>query len=232
MNTEQPEAPQTDSLNTTPPVPAKPDPMVTLDNGRAPLSEVLAQANPHCRSCNGKGYQDYLVGGKTESRICGCAIRKMNRKLAGDDPPALLGRVEKTKAAEDQTAKRLERMATEIAGLELEIVERLQGHDMGIEEARAALEDASQEASDAREDEGDARSELDAAQIEVTRAKSHLAECEADLVASEASVEEKLSALSALENKSAAIQASAEPLRHRIKRLRDRMALIRQKARR
>jgi hypothetical protein len=211
--------------------------MVKLDLGQAPLSEVLSMANPQCRWCNGKGFQDYQREGKTESRICGCAVRAMNRKLKGDAPVELIGRVVKDPEAERKLVQaKLDRLQIELDKAEAELAERIKGHDAGIADAQVKSAVASTEADVARRAEDAARmdysellgqiDELKAlADVKCAEVMQAVGVREAALKASASAADE----VAKVQGDSARILAASAGTRHRIERLRDRIALHRQK---
>jgi hypothetical protein len=219
------------------PAPRAADPMVKLDLGQAPLSEVLSMANPQCKWCNGKGFQDYQHEGKTESRICGCAVRAMNKKLRGEAPVELIGRVVKDPEAERKLVQaKLDRLQKELDGAEAALAERIKGHDAGIAEAQARSAEASTAV-------GLAMAALDTVrldyselleQVDELRALAEVKHAEVlrAVDARESALKASATAVTEVERTSAdsaRILASAEGIRHRVQRLKDRMALHRQK---
>ena len=213
------------------------DPMVQLEQGKAPLSEILAMANSDCRFCNGKGTQAFTVGGKRQDRICGCAARAMNRKLRGDDPFVPVGRVEKNPEVERRTAQaKLDRMTAALTKTEAGLAERIEGHDRGIAEAEDAQMMATVQHGSAVCILEGKRRDRDTLQEQLERTVRAIAVADARIEVAIAFSEERSQKLldaqratANIRHHSAAILASAEGVRHRIKRLQDRIALHRLK---
>jgi hypothetical protein len=232
----------TEQISDTPlvspePAPRAADPMVTLDMGKAPLSEVLSMANPQCRGCNGKGFQDYVYQGKPESRLCGCAVRAMNRKMKGDLPVTLVGRVVKDPEAErKRVGEKVERLRAAIARREEALLESVSDHDAGIASAKEDLAKANSNMDTVQGALvaqvgylGQLKEKAEDLRLKIEVAKSYVERINGDAILAGGVVKEKSDVLRDLCDRSNRIMAASLPERMRIDRLTAMLALYRQK---
>jgi hypothetical protein len=219
--------------------PARPDPLIDIGSGvEVPQSELMAQYNPRCIYCT-EGWQHYTEGGKERRRICGCAVKGMRRKLAGQAAPTLIGRVVKTPAAQEaaraHAKKELERMRALLLEAEEQLARHIEGHDTGVAEAEAQLAEAVEQQRRTRDDLDFSRtclSELEGQLVTLrTAIDSRLqvvAEQTEKLRIAGLAADERERERAAIKAKSNAIFA-APVLRQRIERIKTRIALYRQR---
>lgn len=103
------------------------------DHLRAPLSEVIAAANPDCRYCSG-GLQRYRYMGRTKIRLCGCGVRGMRRKLLGDEPIRPFGTVTRDAALErERVEKKIALLREEISKAEAKAAEIMRAPSAAVQ---------------------------------------------------------------------------------------------------
>jgi DNA repair exonuclease SbcCD ATPase subunit len=226
-------------LPSEPPAPPK---MFDL-NGKGmlvPLAEVLAMADKDCRYCMGSGWQRFFANGQKDApiseRVCGCAIRLMRRKLAGETPSTSFVKVKKNADLErERVTKKIANLEAIVAKLEAEVVERIQGHDAGIAQAErnlASATEAVQAADDLRVAQLGTLGQLNErlaellASIEVQ--KAYVEKAADGLCNSEAMRQAQETILNDLRTASDRILDSTAPTRHRIERLKAKIAAAKQ----
>jgi chromosome segregation ATPase len=209
--------------------------MVDLGRGqRAPLSEVLSMHDPGCRYCTG-GWQRYHEGPQERQRLCGCAVRRMRRKLQGETPSTPAVVVTKNPALEaERQEKRRQRLTAHLAKLDGDLAKvraeyqgLIQGHDAGVREAESlasgravVVEIAQDRLNYAKRAVEKVESELEAMQL--LAAEREVAVAEATQKRRDAET-----ALEAARANSAAVLESAAKVQHRAERLAAKIAAIR-----
>jgi hypothetical protein len=202
------------------------DPRVDLGSGMsAPLSEVLSMYDPRCRFCT-RGVQHFHEAGEPKTRLCGCAVRHMVRKLRGETPSAPAARVERNVELERKRAEgKLKVLRDALAKNQAELAERIDGHDRGIVTAAAELEVARVNLMDGDQHLAGARSKLADMEAAVLAQRQHVTDLEGELDGLREMAGSKESELVALRSRSEQILASAGGIRHHIERLGARIAL-------
>jgi hypothetical protein len=208
------------------------EPMVNIQGVEVPQSELLAQYNPRCNYCT-EGWQHYTEGGKERRRICGCAVKGMRRKLAGQAAPTLIGRVVKTPAAQEaaraHAKKELERMRALLLEAEEQLARHIEGHDAGIAENEAHFRSIVGMEQGIVDDYECARRDLAELLLKYVHIARWRVTVQGNIVVSVSIARERAQrALLDLRLRSAAIRAAPE-LRHRIERIKTRIALYRQR---
>ena len=201
---------------------------VDIGNGqRVPIAELLSMADPHCRFCV-DGIQRYHDGARERTRLCGCAVRRMRRKLAGETPSEPLGRVVKNVTLEQERArKRIDRIEKELGDARSELDRRTAGHDAGIAEAEEALRLAGVQVQESCGHLKAERDELARLVAEVELAQDRVADRASRYVADLDAAEARKRELDQVHARSASILESAGKVRHRIERLEARAAAVR-----
>lgn len=232
-------APEPTAAPLVPQEPPEPSPLEMFDlNGRGlnvPLAEVLAMADKDCRYCTG-GWQWTVLGERRTRRVCGCAIRLMRRKLAGETPSTTFVKVTKDPSLErERVTKKIANLEAIVGKLEDEVAEKIAGHDRGIAEAegnarivQAGLAFAIDAASIAKGRLGEMEVQLEELKAAIARKKSDV-DALGDLV-TDALREKAVADAAVTEAKEASqrILDQAKPLRHRIERLQGKIALTKQ----
>jgi hypothetical protein len=239
----------TEATTETPLTPPASRPMPPLSpqmfdlNGKGlkvPLAEVLSMADKDCRYCMGTGKQCYFDGPKRDhpiaERVCGCAVRLMRKKLAGETPSVPAARVEKnTDLERERVTKKIANLEAIVANLEAEVAQRIQGHDAGIDLAQLSLVSATNDMDAA---EAGRLAKVDG----LRHLEEHLAELQQAIAAQRAAIEDaaeavielgrkrqsRAIALSNLRAASQRILDQAAPTRHRIDRLKAKIAATKQ----
>ena len=232
-------APEPTAAPLVPQEPPEPSPLEMFDlNGRGlkvPLAEVLAMADKDCRYCTG-GWQWTVLGERRTRRVCGCAIRLMRRKLAGETPSTSFVKVQKNPELErERVTKKIANLESIVAKLEAEVAEKIAGHDRGIAEAEAAVKEA--RLAHGRAGEEIIRQQNIASEI-VHKIEALKQEFEEQRKVYDAAVDRAVPRLGELLARSKELEAlradsdrildQAKPLRHRIERLQSKIALTKQ----